>query len=79
MPDTPAVGETIPGYEASALFGMAAPRNTPKDIVEKLNRETSDVSAEPDTQKRLVELVGEPVIGTPEMLGSLIVAETERR
>jgi tripartite-type tricarboxylate transporter receptor subunit TctC len=78
LPDTPAVGETVPGYEASALFGMAAPRNTPKDIVEKLNSEINAVLADPEMQKRLVELGGDTVIGTPEAFGALIAAETEK-
>src|SRR5215813_1140107 len=78
LPDTPAVGETVPGYEASALFGMAAPKNTPKEIVEKLNREINAVLAEPEMQKKLIELGGEPVIGTPEAFGALIVTETEK-
>jgi tripartite-type tricarboxylate transporter receptor subunit TctC len=78
LPDTPAVGETVPGHEASAPFGMAAPKNTPKEIVEKLNKEINAVLAEPGMQKQLVELGGEPVIGTPEAFGALIVAETEK-
>jgi tripartite-type tricarboxylate transporter receptor subunit TctC len=78
LPDTPAVGETVPGYEASALFGMAAPKNTPKDIVDKLNSEINAVLAEPEIQKRLVELGSDPVSGTPEAFGALIAAETEK-
>jgi tripartite-type tricarboxylate transporter receptor subunit TctC len=78
LPDTPTVGETVPGYEASALFGMAAPKNTPKEIIEKLNKEINAVQAEPGMQKQLVELGGEPVTGTPEAFGALIVAETEK-
>jgi tripartite-type tricarboxylate transporter receptor subunit TctC len=78
LPDTPAIGETVPGYEASALFGMAAPKNTPKDIIEKLNGEINAVLAEPDMQKKLVELGGNPVIGTPEAFGALIASETEK-
>jgi tripartite-type tricarboxylate transporter receptor subunit TctC len=78
LPDSPAVGETVPGYEASALFGMAAPKNTPKDVVEKLNSEINAVLAEPEMQKRLIELGGDPVIGTSEAFGALITAETEK-
>jgi tripartite-type tricarboxylate transporter receptor subunit TctC len=78
LPDVPAIGETVPGYEASALFGMAAPKNTPKDIVEKLNSEINAVLAEPEMQKRLVELGGDPGSGTPEAFGALIAAETEK-
>jgi tripartite-type tricarboxylate transporter receptor subunit TctC len=78
LPDTPTVGETVPGYEASALFGMAAPRDTPKEIIEKLNKAINAVLAEPEMKKRLVELGGDPLIGTPEAFGAMIVAETEK-
>jgi tripartite-type tricarboxylate transporter receptor subunit TctC len=78
LPDTPTVGETVPGYEASALFGMAAPRNTPKEIIDRLNQEINAVLAEPDMKKRLVELGGDPLIGTPEAFGAMIVTETEK-
>jgi tripartite-type tricarboxylate transporter receptor subunit TctC len=78
LPDTPAVADTVPGYEASALFGMGAPKNTPKEIIEKLNKEINAVLAEPAVQKQLVELGGDPVIGTPEAFGTLIVSETEK-
>jgi len=78
LPDVPTVAETVPGYEASALFGMGAPKNTPKEIVEKLNREINAVLAEPELKKRLVELGGEPLISSPEAFGALIAAETEK-
>jgi tripartite-type tricarboxylate transporter receptor subunit TctC len=76
LPDVPTVAETVPGYEASALFGMGAPKNTPPEIIEKLNREINAVLAEPETRKRLVELGGEPLIGTPQAFGAMIAAET---
>ncbi len=78
LPDTPTVGESVPGYEASALFGMAAPRNTPKEIIDRLNQEINAVLAEPDMKKRLVELGGDPLIGTPEAFGAMMVTETEK-
>ena len=78
LPDTPTVGETVPGYEASALFGMGAPKDTPKEIIEKLNKDINAVLAEPEMKKRLVELGGDPLIGTPEAFGAMIVAETEK-
>jgi tripartite-type tricarboxylate transporter receptor subunit TctC len=78
LPDTPTVVETVPGYEASALFGMAAPRDTPKEIIEKLNKDINAILAEPEMKKRLVELGGDPLIGTPEAFGAMIVAETEK-
>ena len=78
LPDTPTVAETVPGYEASALFGMGAPKNTPKQIIAKLNTEINAVLAEPDMKKRLIELGGEPLIQTPEKFGADIAAETEK-
>ena len=50
LPDVPVLADTIPGYEASALFGMGAPKNTPKEIIAKLNKEINEVLAEPDDQ-----------------------------
>jgi tripartite-type tricarboxylate transporter receptor subunit TctC len=78
LPDTPTVAETVPGYEASALFGMGAPKNTPKEIIAKLNAEINAILAEPAIKARLVELGGEPLIQTPEQFGKDIVAETEK-
>jgi tripartite-type tricarboxylate transporter receptor subunit TctC len=78
LPDVPPVADTVPGYEASALFGMGAPKNTPKEIIAKLNTEINAILAEPDMKKRLVELGGEPLIQTPEKFGADIAAETEK-
>jgi tripartite-type tricarboxylate transporter receptor subunit TctC len=78
LPDVPTVAETVPGYEASALFGMGAPKKTPPQILEKLNREINAVLAEPEMKKRLAELGGEPLVGTPEAFGAAIAAETEK-
>ena len=58
LPDVPTVAETVPGYEASALFGMGAPKNTPKEIIAKLNGEINAVLAEPEMKKRLIDLGG---------------------
>jgi len=78
LPDVPTVGETVPGYEASAVFGMGAPKKTPPEIIAKLNKEINAVLAEPATKKRLVELGGDPLIGTPEAFAAIIAAETEK-
>src|SRR3982075_4063668 len=78
LPGVQAIAETVPGYEASALFGMGAPKNTPKEIIEKLNREINAVLAEPAIKARLVDLGGEPLIGSPEDFGKMIVAETDK-
>jgi tripartite-type tricarboxylate transporter receptor subunit TctC len=78
LPDVPTVAETIPGYEASALFGMGAPIKTPAEIIERLNREVNAVLAEPEIKKRLTELGGEPLISSPEAFGAMVAAETEK-
>jgi tripartite-type tricarboxylate transporter receptor subunit TctC len=78
LPDVPALADTIPGYEASALFGMGAPKNTPKEVIQKLNKEINEILAEPAIKARLTELGGAPLIGPPEAFGAMIVAETEK-
>ncbi|MGJ4968993.1 MULTISPECIES: Bug family tripartite tricarboxylate transporter substrate binding protein [unclassified Bradyrhizobium] len=78
LPDVQAVAETVPGYEASALFGIGAPKNTPKEIVEKLNKQVNTILAEPEIKARLVDLGGEPLIQSPEQFGAQIAAETEK-
>ena len=78
LPDVPTVGETISGYEASALFGMGAPAKTPPEIIAKLNQAINAVLAEPEVRKRLIELGGEPLIMKPEEFGAVVKAETEK-
>ena len=78
MPDAPTVADTVPGYEASALFGMGAPKNTPKEVIAKLNAEINAILAEPNIKTRLIELGGPPLIQTPEQFGKDIAAETEK-
>ena len=78
LPDVQAIAETVPGYEASALFGMGAPAKTPREIVGRLNAEINAVLAEPEMKQRLVELGGEPLIQSPEAFGGMIKAETEK-
>ncbi|MDP1869304.1 tripartite tricarboxylate transporter substrate binding protein [Bradyrhizobium sp.] len=78
LPDVPVLADTIPGYEASALFGAGAPKNTPKAIIEKLNKTFNEVLAEPAIKARLIDLGGEPLPGPPEAFGKMIAAETEK-
>jgi len=78
LPDVQAVAETVPGYEASALFGIGAPKATPKEIIGKLNAEINAILAEPAMKQRLIELGGEPLIQTPEAFAEQIAAETEK-
>ena len=78
LPDVQAMGETVPGYEASALFGMGALRNTAGDVVAKLNGEINAILGEPELSQRLVELGGAPLIASPEGFGEMIKAETDK-
>ena len=78
IPDVPTIGETVPGYEVSIWYGIAAPRGTPPKIVEKLNQAVNAVLAGPKLQARLAELGGEPMPMTPAQFGKLVAEETER-
>ena len=78
LPDVPTVGETVPGYEASSLYGVAAPRNTPAEIVDKLNREINAALADPAMKTRLADLGGMVLAGSPADFARLIAAETEK-
>lgn len=78
LPDVPTVAETVKDYEASAWFGMGAPKNTPKEIIATLNKAINEVLAEPAMKARLAELGGAPIIATPEEFGNIIQAETDK-
>jgi len=78
LPDIPTVGEIIPGYEATAWFGIGAPKNTPAELIEKLNREINAGLADPKIKKRLTDLGGLPMSMTSIEFGRLIADETER-
>jgi tripartite-type tricarboxylate transporter receptor subunit TctC len=74
----PTVAETVPGYEASAWFGVGAPKRTPPELIARLNREINDVLSDPETAKKLANLGGTPLRLTPEEFGKMIVDETEK-
>ena len=78
LPDVPTVGEYVPGYEASSLYGLAAPRNTPDEIVERLNKEVMAALADPAMKAKLTDLGGIVLVGSPAEFGKLIVSETEK-
>jgi tripartite-type tricarboxylate transporter receptor subunit TctC len=78
LPDLPTVGDFVPGYEASGPFGLAAPRNTPAEIVAKLNREINAVLADPRVKARIADLGAEPLTGSPAEFEQLIARETEK-
>src|SRR5215470_5816944 len=78
LPDIPAVAEFVPGYEASGWFGVGAPRNTPVEIIDKLNKEIDAGVADPKMKARLADLGGIALTGSPSDFGKLIVEETEK-
>jgi tripartite-type tricarboxylate transporter receptor subunit TctC len=78
LPDVPTVAETVPGYEASAFYGMGVPKGTPPEIIDKLNKEINAGLADPKIKARLAELGGMLAPGTPADFGKLIADETEK-
>jgi tripartite-type tricarboxylate transporter receptor subunit TctC len=78
LPDIPTVSEFVPGYEASAFYGLGAPKNTPIEIIDKLNREVNAALVDLDFKRRLAVLGGETLLGSPADFGKLIADETEK-
>ena len=78
LPDLPAIAEFVPGYEASAWFGVGAPRNTPAEIVNKLNAEINACLADPGLKARLADLGGITLVGSPADFARLIAEETAK-
>jgi tripartite-type tricarboxylate transporter receptor subunit TctC len=78
LPGVPTVAETVPGYEATAWFGIGMPKGTPAEIIAKVNAETNRALADPQMQARLAQLGGRPIAGTPADFGRVIAAETAK-
>jgi tripartite-type tricarboxylate transporter receptor subunit TctC len=78
LPDVSTVAETVPGYEASAFYGMGVPKGTPPEIIDKLNKEINAGLANPNIKARLAELGGMLIPGTPQDFGKLFADETEK-
>ena len=78
LPEVPTVAETVPGYEASAFYGMSAPKDTPPEIIDKLNQEINAGLADPKVKARLAELGGILIPGSPADFGRLVAAETDK-
>src|SRR5262245_13426512 len=78
LPDIPTVGDYVPGYEASVWFGAGVPKNTPIEIVDRLNREINAGLADPTIKARLAEQGGTALPGSPTDFGKLIADETEK-
>jgi tripartite-type tricarboxylate transporter receptor subunit TctC len=78
LPDLPTVGEFVPGFEASSMNGVGAPKRTPTEIVDKLNTEINTALADPKIKARIADLGLTPLVGSPDDLGQLIADETEK-
>jgi tripartite-type tricarboxylate transporter receptor subunit TctC len=78
LPDLPTVAEFLPGYEATSWYGLGAPKGTPGEIVEKLNREVNAILSDPKTKTRFLELGASLLPGTAQAFGKLVEDETEK-
>jgi tripartite-type tricarboxylate transporter receptor subunit TctC len=78
LPDVPALSDTLPGYEASTWYGIGAPKNTPAEVIEKLNKEVNVSIGDPKFKVLLAKLAGTVFSGSPADFGKLISDETEK-
>jgi tripartite-type tricarboxylate transporter receptor subunit TctC len=78
LPDLPTLSDFVPGFEASAWTGVCAPRATPADVIERLNKEINSALADPYLKARLADLGGTVPPGSPADFGNLIANETEK-
>jgi tripartite-type tricarboxylate transporter receptor subunit TctC len=78
LPDLPTVGDFLPGYEATSFEGLGAPRNTPVEIIDRLNKEANAIAADPKFKARLADIGGEPLTGSADDFAKLIAEETDK-
>jgi tripartite-type tricarboxylate transporter receptor subunit TctC len=78
LPDLPTVSEFVPGYEASTPHGIGAPKNTPNQIIERLNKEINAALVDPKIKARFADLGATPLVGSPVDFGKLMAEETEK-
>ncbi len=78
LPDVPAIGEILPGYEASVWYGISAPKGVANEIVDKLNHGVNTVLADPKLQARMAQMGGKPMPMTPAQFGQLVASETAK-
>jgi tripartite-type tricarboxylate transporter receptor subunit TctC len=78
LPGIPTIAEFLPGYEASAFYGIGAPKNTPADVVDRLNKEINAALADPNMKARIADPGGTVIPGSPAEFGKLIAEETEK-
>ena len=78
LPDLPTVADFVPGYEASAWYGVGVPKGTPDDIIDKLNKEINAILGDPKAKARLADLGASLLAGSPADFGKLVADETEK-
>jgi tripartite-type tricarboxylate transporter receptor subunit TctC len=78
LPDIPTLADFVPGYESSAFYGLGAPKNTPVEIIERLNREINSALVDPNMKGRIADLGGTVFPTSPADLGRFMAAETEK-
>jgi tripartite-type tricarboxylate transporter receptor subunit TctC len=78
LPDIPTVGEFVPGFEASQWYGVGVTKNTPAEIIDRLNKEINAGLADPKIKARFADLGGTALPGSPIEFGKLIASETEK-
>jgi tripartite-type tricarboxylate transporter receptor subunit TctC len=78
LPDIPTVDDFVPGYEASTWYGVGVPKNTPAEVIDKLNKEINAALADPKIKARLADLGGTVLPGTPADFGKLVAQETDK-
>ena len=78
LPNVPTIAETVPGYEATAWFGIGMPKGSPRAAIDRVNAEVNRILADPKMREKLAELGGVPIPGTPDDFGKIIAAETQK-
>ena len=78
LPDVPTLADFVPGYESSAWYGVGAPKGTPAEIVDRLNREINAILADPKAKTRVAEMGATLTTGSPADFGRLVADETEK-
>ena len=78
LPELPTVGDFVPGYEASQWYGFGAPKGTPAEVIDKLNKEINAALADPNMKTRFADLGGTAIAGSATEFGKLIAEETEK-
>jgi len=78
LPDLPTVADILPGYEATSFEGLAVPKGTPQDIVERLNKEVNAALADATFRARMIDLGGQKIAGSPDDFSKLVAHDTEK-